>query len=83
MSDPALLALGAAACVALMSVAFVVGRRIRNWSIVDPGWAACLVLLAVIFAALSDGAPVRRVALAVAVTAWGRPARVAAPARTA
>ena len=71
MSDPALLAIGAAACVALMSGLYVVGRRIRNWSIVDPGWAACLVLLAVIFAVLSDGAPVRRVALAVAVTAWG------------
>ncbi len=71
MCDPALLGVGAAACVALMSGLFVVGRRIGNWSIVDPGWASCLVLLAWTFAALSDGAPVRRAALAVAVTAWG------------
>ena len=71
MSDPAILGVGAAACVALMSVLWAIGRRIDNWSIVDPGWASCLVLLAWLFAALSDGAPLRRVALASAVTLWG------------
>jgi len=71
VSDPAILGVGAAACVALMSVLWAIGRRIDNWSIVDPGWASCLVLLAWLFAALSDGAPLRRVALASAVTLWG------------
>ncbi len=71
MSGFLLVGLGTALCVAGMAVLWAVGRRIANWSLVDPGWAACLVLLAGLYALLSDGAPLRRGVLAAAVAAWG------------
>lgn len=71
MSPWALLAGATGACLALMTILWVVGLRIRNWSVVDPGWASCLVACAVLYAAAGDGTLARRAAMAVPVTIWG------------
>jgi steroid 5-alpha reductase family enzyme len=64
--------LAAAASFALMSALWVVAWRIRNWSLVDPGWALCLVVSATIYAATSDRAAAGpRLAAVVLAAVWG------------
>ncbi len=65
-----LLPVGLGAGCALMVLLWVVGVRLRNAAIVDVGWSFLLGALAVFYAAAADGAPSRRVALAVIVGAW-------------
>jgi steroid 5-alpha reductase family enzyme len=70
--SPALqVAVAAGACLGLQGALWVVARRIRNWSLVDPGWAACLVLCAGLYAALGAGAPLRRAVVAGLALLWG------------
>lgn len=71
MSATTAFLLAGAACLLLQAALWVVALRVRNWSLVDPGWAACLVLTAGVYAAALDGAPARRLALVAAVSLWG------------
>jgi steroid 5-alpha reductase family enzyme len=68
---PAIL-LATGASVALMAGLWIVGLAIRNWSVVDPGWALCVVLCAAIYAATS-GAPLLGPTLLATLCAgiWG------------
>lgn len=69
---PGLLLLAALGlCAALQGLLWVVARRIRNWSLVDPGWAACLVACALLYAAEAGGAPARRLLVGGSVLLWG------------
>jgi len=72
VSDAGAILLATGASVALMAGLWVVGLAIRNWSVVDPGWALCLVLCASIFAATTDG-PFRgpRLLSTVCAAVWG------------
>jgi len=47
--------LGTAAAAGLMLVLWLIHFAIRNASIVDPGWAASLALIAVIYALKGEG----------------------------
>ncbi len=72
MTAPLEVAVAALASSALMSGLWLIGRRVRNWSVVDPGWAISVVLCALVYATAS-GAPWtahRVVTLACAAT-WG------------
>lgn len=71
MSPLARLGLAAAVCLALQAVAFVGARRLRNWALVDPCWAACVTLAAALHAALGPGDPARRGAVAALAAVWG------------
>lgn len=68
---PAGLVLVAALLVAsLMAAAFLVARRIDNFSIVDIAWSANFTPLVAVYAALGRGDPTRRAAIAVLVGLW-------------
>jgi len=60
----AVLALG------LMAVAFLIARRIGNFSIVDIAWSFNFTPLALTFALLGSGVPLRRVLVAGMVALW-------------
>lgn len=72
MSALAQVALAAGISITLMGVLWLIGLRIRNWSVVDPGWAICVVLCALVYVATSD-APWTYPHLVVAILAaiWG------------
>jgi steroid 5-alpha reductase family enzyme len=63
--------LGTAAAAALMLVLWLIHFAIRNASIVDPGWAACLALIAVIYALKGEGYSQRTWLLTAMVVIWG------------
>jgi steroid 5-alpha reductase family enzyme len=63
--------LGTAAAAGLMLVLWLIHFAIRNASIVDPGWAASLVLIAVIYALKGEGYAQRTWLLAAMVMIWG------------
>lgn len=65
-----LLGLGLAASAVVMVALWVRQRRSGNAGTVDVGWAACLAGMAVLFGALGDGSPMRRVLAAVLGGAW-------------
>lgn len=71
MSLFALFLLVAAVCVALQALAWLLALRLRNWSVVDPAWAASLAACALLAALLGAGDPARRAAVAAAGLAWG------------
>lgn len=71
MSPLALLLAATAACAALQLLLWLAALRIRNWSLVDPGWAACLVLAALLYAGLASGLLERRLFVAGLVLLWG------------
>jgi steroid 5-alpha reductase family enzyme len=67
-----LLALGAlAALCILFAFLYVVARRLDNFGIVDIAWSYSFVLLALIYAALGAGWPVRRALIAAMASVWG------------
>jgi steroid 5-alpha reductase family enzyme len=53
-----------------MAAAFVLARRIGNFSIVDIAWSFNFTPIAALFAGLADGVPERRAALFVIVALW-------------
>ena len=63
--------MGTAAAAGLMLVLWLIHFAIRNASIVDPGWAACLALIAVIYALQGAGYPQRVWLLTTMVVIWG------------
>jgi steroid 5-alpha reductase family enzyme len=66
-----LLGTGWALAAVVMFALWLVQRRTRNAGVVDVGWAAITGALAVVYAAVGDGEPARRVLLAVLGGAWG------------
>lgn len=58
-------------CVLLQGLLWLVALRIRNWSLVDPGWAACVLLAGVLAALLLEGNPTRRLAVGLLASLWG------------
>jgi len=71
MGPMTLVLIGWPVMVVVMLVLYVVQRYRRDAGIVDAGWAAGIGGLAVFYAAMADGDPVRRVLLAVLGGAWG------------
>ena len=55
---------------AVFFILWLVQLRTRDASAVDTAWSAALGALAVFYAAVSDGAPARRLVLAVTVAIW-------------
>lgn len=72
MSAIAQVAVAAGISITLMGVLWLIGLRIRNWSVVDPGWAMCVVLCALVYVATSD-APwtYPRILVAILAVIWG------------
>ncbi|EQA36013.1 PF06966 family protein [Leptospira inadai serovar Lyme str. 10] len=56
---------------ALMSFLWLIGKVIRNYSIVDMGWGLCISTAAIIYFVLGDGYPVRKAIFAFMATVWG------------
>lgn len=71
MSATCLLLGGWVLVSAIMVVLWFVQRRTHNAGIVDVGWAASLALLAVLYASVADGLPLRRALVAVMGGLWG------------
>jgi steroid 5-alpha reductase family enzyme len=63
-------ALALALALGLMGTAFVLARRLNNFSIVDVAWAFNFTPIAAMFAMLGSGAIGRRLTLLVAVALW-------------
>lgn len=59
------------ACLLLQGLLWLVALRIRNWSLVDPGWAASLLLAGALCALLLSGHPARRAAVGLLALLWG------------
>jgi steroid 5-alpha reductase family enzyme len=67
-----LLALGAlTALCALFAVLYILARRLDNFGIVDIAWSYSFVVLALLYAALGAGWPVRRALVAAMASVWG------------
>jgi steroid 5-alpha reductase family enzyme len=56
--------------MAMMALAFLVARRIGNFSIVDVMWSFNFTPIAAMFAVLGTGDPVRRMAVGAMVALW-------------
>jgi steroid 5-alpha reductase family enzyme len=54
-----------------MALVWVLHRRLRNAGIVDVAWAAEVAMVAGLFAAIGDGWPARRAAIAAVMMIWG------------
>ncbi len=63
--------IGAAAVCGMMFVLWLLHFPMRNASIVDPGWAAGMAILGLIYGALGDGLAPRRYALMAMAAIWG------------
>jgi cyclopropane-fatty-acyl-phospholipid synthase len=70
MAAPALLAIGALAVAAVMTMLWLLGIARRNFSYVDLGWSANFTLLATLYAVLADGDPLRRALIAAMFALW-------------
>jgi steroid 5-alpha reductase family enzyme len=66
-----LLALGWLLMAAIMAVLWAYQKRTRNAGFVDVCWACGVGILAVVFAALADGNPARRLLIAICAGIWG------------
>ena len=66
-----LLLMGTSSVVALMLMLWLIHLPMKNAAIVDAGWAGGLVLLALLYAALGRGAPVRAIFIAAMASIWG------------
>lgn len=62
---------GAASVCGMMLVLWLIHFPLRNASIVDPGWAAGVALLAIIYAVLGGGYRVRSLLIASMAAIWG------------
>jgi steroid 5-alpha reductase family enzyme len=67
----ALLGAGWLVAAAVMTGLWLLQRRTGNAGVVDVGWAAVTGALAVLYGALGDGEPARRLLLAALGAAWG------------
>jgi steroid 5-alpha reductase family enzyme len=63
--------IGLGLVVVIMTVLWLLGLRARNFSYVDIGWSANFAVLAVVFALLTDGWPLRRWLIAAMYAFWG------------
>ena len=70
-ADARLMLLGTLAAATLMLVLWLIHFPMRNASIVDPGWATGLALIALLFAFLAPGYPKRVWLLTSMVVIWG------------
>lgn len=66
----ALLTLGMGAVCLLMLAVWVLSQRLKNAGIVDVAWSAWFTLLALLYALFADGAPRRRILIALLVSIW-------------
>jgi len=66
-----LLAIGTLSVCALMLALWLIHLALRNAAIVDAGWAGGVALLAMIYAAIGDGYPVRARWMAAMAALWG------------
>jgi steroid 5-alpha reductase family enzyme len=62
---------GTIAVVAIMTLLWWLGIRNRNFSYVDIGWCANFAVLAILYASLGEGWPVRKWLLAAMFSIWG------------
>lgn len=67
----ALLGVGLVVVLLIMTILWLLGLRFRNFSYVDIGWSANFAVLAVLYASLADGWPLRRWLIAGMFTFWG------------
>jgi cyclopropane-fatty-acyl-phospholipid synthase len=65
------LALGAATVAVLMLLLWLLHLRLGNAAVVDPGWAASLALLGVLYALRGGGDPWRATLIAAMAAVWG------------
>lgn len=65
-----LLAAGTLICVASMTLLWLLGRRLTNFSFVDIGWSAHFALLAALYAGLGTGWAPRRLMLGLMFALW-------------
>lgn len=65
-----LLGAGAAACVVIMLVLWVLGIVKRNFSYVDIGWSANFAVLALMYGLLGTGDPIRRALICFMYAIW-------------
>ena len=70
MSAVTLVLSGWLVMAAVMAALWVVQRARRDAGVVDVGWAAGLGLLAVLYAVLAAGPPLRRLLVATMAGAW-------------
>ncbi len=70
MTPAGLLLVGALLIAGSMSAAFLLARRIDNFSIVDVAWSANFTILAILYAALGRGDGARRAVIAGLATLW-------------
>lgn len=70
MSPLALIALALASLCALFAVLYIFARRIDNYGIVDIAWSYAFGALAVLYAFLAPGWPVRRALIATLAVIW-------------
>jgi len=54
-----------------MTILWVIGRKIRNYAIVDVGWGLCISLLSTVFFILSEGNQIRGGILLGMILLWG------------
>ncbi|MFW0791963.1 DUF1295 domain-containing protein [Gordonia sp. CPCC 205333] len=72
MSDFALVTLYSTVALFLVqAIAYVIGRRIGRYNVVDVAWGVGLVAVAIVALIVGDGDLTRRIALAAIVTVWG------------
>jgi steroid 5-alpha reductase family enzyme len=71
MTPLTLVALGTLLAVASMTLLFALGRRLRNFSVVDVGWAGNFALLALLWGSLAAGLPARRLLVGAMYALWG------------
>jgi len=64
------LAVSSALVMVVMVATWLVGRTIRNFSIVDPVWSLLFGPVAFTYAILGNGDPIRRTTLAIMVGCW-------------
>lgn len=70
MTAPVLLLLALGAAVLVFAGVYLVARRLDNYGVVDVAWALGFAPVAVGYALLADGAPVRRAAIATMAALW-------------
>jgi steroid 5-alpha reductase family enzyme len=66
-----LMLVGLATAVFIMLVLWLVYRRTGNPAVVDPGWAATLGILALVYSFAGHGHPIHRILIAIVAGGWG------------
>lgn len=55
----------------LMTVLWWIGKKAKNYSIVDVGWGLCISTAAIVYYSLGDGFPLRAAQITAIVAFWG------------